>query len=145
MVADSSGVYSEIFPVDQQTPGSDTSPFFDGQNQSGTPTTYDKTGNGIFLDPIPNYSYSNGLKVFVNREPSHFATTDTTKVLGFAHLYHEYLALKPAYLYARDKSLPNKNDLKRDYLEMQKAIQLYFGKRQKDVKGRMVSNRQNNK
>lgn len=146
MVADSGGTFAEIKARDQQTANSNnsnTTSYIDGQNTAGVPTTYDKTGNSIFLDPVPNYDYTNGLKVFINREGSYFTSSDTTKKLGFASLYHEYLALKPSYNYARANSLNNREVLKRDMLEMRQAIIDYYGTREKDVKKRFIANVEN--
>lgn len=146
MVADSGGTYHEIKARDQQTlnsNNSDTTSYIDGKNTSGTPNTYDKTGSSIFLDPVPNYNYTKGLKVFINREGSYFTTSDTTKKLGFASLFHEYLALKPSYNYARANSLTNREVLKRDMLEMRQAIIDYYGTREKDVKKRFLANVEN--
>lgn len=143
MVADSGGTFQEIKTRDQQTlnsNNSDTNSYIDGKNTSGTPNTYDKTGNSIFLDPVPNYNLTNGLKVFINREGSYFSTTDTIKKLGFASLFHEYLSLKPSYNYARANSLANREVLKRDMLEMRQAIIDYYGTREKDVKKRLIAN-----
>lgn len=131
MVADESGTFRTINPVDQQSPSYDQ--YQDGLSTSGLPNTYDKTANGIFLNPIPNYNETNGLKIFVDREASYFATTDTTKTPGFSGLFHEYLVLKPAYTYARTNRLPQMADLKIDMLMMRQAIEKYYGKRENDV------------
>lgn len=151
LVANSSGVFSEILPVDQGTAtnnNSDTISFLDGRNQSGTPTRYDKTANAIFLDLVPNYNYTNGIKLLVNRESSYFTYTDTTKKPGVPGLFHKYFALKPALDYARRNSLESYNRLYQEVLEyegdeekgMVGSIARYFGKRQKDVKGRLQTN-----
>lgn len=132
MVADEQGNFSEIIPVDQQSrlspPG-----YNDGNNTTGLPNTYDKTANGIFLDAIPNYNRTGGLKVFINREGSYFATTDTTKKPGFAGLFHEYLALRPSYQYAYRNGLENTKLLKQEMLEMEDKIRNYYKAREKDV------------
>jgi len=133
MVADSNGAYSEIFPVDVQSQ-SDTSGFYDGQNKTGKPTRYDKTANGIFLDLIPSYNYTNGLKIYINREASYFTVSDTTKKPGFAGIYHEYLALRPSYMYAYRNGLTNVNILKQEMLEMEQAIKENYANRSKDEK-----------
>lgn len=145
MVADSSGTYREIKAVDQQEVGSDTTSFIDGQNSSGTPSRYDKTANGIFLDPIPDYNYTAGLKVFINREASYFTTSDDTKKLGFAHLFHEYLALRPSYQYAYRNGLSNTVALQNEMLRMEQEIKNYFACRTKDEKRRIIPMYQNNK
>lgn len=148
MVADSTGVFREIEPIDIQTPNNtnvNTDTLIDGQNRSGVPTRYDKTGNSILLDLVPNYNYDNGLKVFTNREGSYFATTDTTKKAGFAGTLHEYLVLQPAYKYARDKQLDNLVRLEKDVLEMREAIKKHYGKRERDISRRLQARVENNK
>ena len=98
-IADSDGNFFDIFPVDVASRQAPTS-FTDGQNLEGQPYCYDKLGNGIFLDPIPDYSYSAGLRMYINREASYFIATDTTKKAGFAGIFHEYLSLRPSYQFA---------------------------------------------
>lgn len=131
MIADPNGVYQEVYPVDVESSRAPTS-FDDGLNIGGIPFTYDKMANGIFLDPIPNYNYTGGLKIYVSREGSYFAASDTTKKAGFAGLFHEYLALRPSYQYAFRKGLPVAAAFKRDMLEMEEAIKEYYRSREKD-------------
>jgi hypothetical protein len=141
MVAGTDGIYKEILPVDQQGANNNnvnTDSLIDGQDKGGTVTRYDKTGNGIFLDLVPGYNQTAGLKIFINREGSHFAVSDTTKKPGFAGLFHEYLALVPSYKYARTNGLPNKEDLRLDILTMERDIKTYYGKRNKDINRRMT-------
>lgn len=131
MVKNQDGIYQEVFPKDQQS-DSGTEGFTDGTNTEGVPLYYDKTANGIFLEQIPSYNSTNGLKVFINREGSYFASTDTTKKAGFAGLFHEYLALRPSYFYAIRNGLKNKNDLKNEMIEMEDALKKYYRDRAKD-------------
>jgi len=138
MVADSAGVFREVFAKDQQTIYSDTSNYIDGQNSTGIPTTYDKTANGIFLDLIPNYNRTSGLKVYINREGSYFAYDDTTKMPGVPGSFHKYFALKPALDYARRKSLANYNALAIEVAKMEKEIADLFGRRERDIVRRLV-------
>ncbi len=132
VVADSAGVFHEIFPADQQTKLSDPA-YYDGLNTGGQPITYDKTANGIFLNPIPNYSYSGGLKVYINREGSYFVVSDTTKKPGFAGLFHPYLALHASYFYCMRNQIKVKNDLKMEMLEMEEGIKNHYKAREKDA------------
>jgi hypothetical protein len=147
MIADSSGIFREIYPVDQQTSNnnnSDTTTFIDGQNLTGIPTRYDKTANGIFLDPVPNYSRASSLKVFINREPSYFTYQDTTKKPGVPGLFHEYFALKPAESYAR-RFLSNDayTKLANAVAKMERDIGEEFGRREKDKRRGMRANVEN--
>lgn len=127
----STGDYVEIDPVDQQS-DSDTQSFYANDTVTGVPSRYDKTANGIFFDVIPNYTATDGIKIFINREGSYFTTSDTTKKAGFAGLFHEYLALRPSYQYASRNGLPNKNDLKNEMLEMETDIKKHYRDRSKD-------------
>jgi hypothetical protein len=131
MIKDPSGTYVEIYPVDQQS-DEDMEGFYSGLNQTGTPSRYDKTANGIFLDCIPSYSVAAGLKVFINREGSYFTTTDTTKMPGFAGLFHVYLALCASYEYAMTNSLENKDEIYREMQIMESDIKKHYRDRSRD-------------
>ena len=137
MVKDKSGVYHEIYPVDQQS-DEYMDGFWSGQNETGVPSRYDKTANGIFLDCIPSYSWriatelERGIKVFINREGTYFTTSDTTKKPGFAGLFHDYLAIEPSYTHAYTNSLDNKRDIQNEKLLMEKDIKEYYRDRAKD-------------
>jgi hypothetical protein len=144
LVSDAQGNYIEINPVDQQS--NVPINFLDGNNTTGQPNSYDKTGNGIFLDPIPNYNYANGLKLLINREASYFTVLDTTKKPGFAGIFHEYLALRPSYMYCmRNKMFDLAKSLKAEMLEMEDKIREHYAKRNKDEVKRLVARSNNNK
>lgn len=136
-VDDGSGKFSEIKPVDQQSQKNMNS-FFDGQLTEGTPTRYDKTGNVIFLDPIPSVNVTNGLKIFYSRPASYFATSDTTKSPGIARIFHEYLILRPSWMYAFRNSLSNATDIRDEMLRMEQEIRDYYGLRSRDERPRLA-------
>jgi hypothetical protein len=137
------GEFRELTPIDQQSVNNDS--INNGLDQTGTPTKYDKTGNGIFLDYIPNYSSTGGLKIHINREASYFTVADTSKKAGFAGIFHQYLYLKPAYKYARAKGLQSVERLKRDIMEVENAMKSYYAQRERDVRKRMTANVENTK
>lgn len=139
----STGQYQEIFPIDVQT-NNDTESFYDGQNITGLPYRYDKTANGIFLDPIPNFSSSDGLKIYINREGSFFTTSDTTKKPGIDPLCHEYLALVPSYKFARTNSLSNVARLEKDMMLAEKKIISRYANRERDTENVLTSEDQDN-
>ena len=152
-VADASGNYTEVLPVDEFTAnnnGSNTDSFT--TTQTGVPTNYDKLGNGIRFNLIFNYNYTNGVRVAVNREGSYFEYTDTTKKPGVPGNLHRYYALKPAKDYAR-RHLSNDT-----YTKISNEVLLYegdetrgivgkigrtFGQRQKDQRGKLKANIEN--
>src|SRR3990167_3528532 len=63
---------------------------------TGTPTHFLESGNKSFLYPEPNYSATNGIQLFFEREQSYFLSTDTTKEPGIPKPFHELLVLYPA-------------------------------------------------
>lgn len=156
MVADPSGVYREMKMVDQMRPNSSLNPvtsFVDGQNTTGTPSKVDLTANGIILDLVPNYNYTNGIKLFINREGSYFNTTDTTKKAGIPGIFHKYLYLKPALNYARRNDLKNFSKIEAAVIELEGSerlgitgkIQSYFSMRPKYEPRRMSPNVESNR
>lgn len=141
----SDGDFQEIYPVDQQS-DSDMESFYSGQNVTGIPSRYDKTANGFFLDCIPSYNSTNGLKVFISREGSFFNTSDSTKKPGIDPRVHEYLALVPSYKYARTNSLSNVSRLEKDMMNMEKKIEAVYAQRERDTEAVLQSesfNKQN--
>jgi len=148
LVMQADGSYKEIDPVDQQSPNTNKTnvdSLTDGLDAQGTPTRYDKTGNGIFLDEVPDTNRTGGLKIYINRESSYFTVSDTTKKPGVDGLIHEYLVYEVAYKYARDKRLANKNDLKEGLAEEVVKINNRYGRRERDIARNLTPNYENNK
>jgi len=146
-VMDKNGVYHDLEPVDQQG-NTALSTMTDGGTTSGLPSTYDLTGNGIFLDVIPltaNVTLTNGLRVFIDREPTYFTSSDTTKVSGIDPLCQDYLYLKPSYEWCRDHDYPRSEKLYRDLQVSMKKIQGRYGVREKNKLPRLQPLYQNNK
>ena len=132
--------YYDIYPVDAQS-DIDTFGLTDGQDTTGTPFRYDKTANGIFLDPIPSYSATNGLKIYINREASYFTTADTTKKPGVPGILHKYFYLKPALDYARRNNLSNYNTLAVEVEKMEGkggTIEKHFAFRSRDERKQLT-------
>ena len=140
--------YDEIYPRDQQQIEAHEidDDIAKEVSTEGTPFHYDKTANGIFVDPIPSYSATNGLKVYINREPSYFVSTDTTKKPGCPGIHHRYFALKPALDYARRNQLTNYNLLREEVVSFEGdeekgitgGIERYFSRREKDVRAVLI-------
>lgn len=133
MVMDTSGVYQEIPQVDMQSERW-TESFYDGQNITGQPTKYDRTGNGIIFDVIPNYSQTAGVKMFINREGSYFTVADTTKKPGIDGRLHEYLVISPACKYAQRNGLANKDELYNRKVLFEKKISEVYSKKDRGVR-----------
>jgi len=142
------GEYKTIIPVDiQSDKEEDVKGFIDGNDTEGIPTKYEKTGNGIFLDYIPSYSATAGLKIYISREASYFTGVGDTMTAysGIDGLCHDYLYLKPAYEYARDKGLTNSERLYRDLQDSLKKVRERYGSngKEKDKLAQMTMNIEN--
>lgn len=140
--------YIEITPVDELN--TSTSEIL-LNTLTGVPTQYGKLSNALFLDRIPNYSVSAGIKIIVNREGSYFTTaSDVTKKPGVP-AYHEYFYLKPAYEYAQIKGLSNLKELEKAVIDLEGSerlgitgkIQEFFSRRERDVRNIMTTKRIN--
>lgn len=128
--------YIEICPIDEVNDQS--SQILVNSNQ-GVPYRYGLLANGIFLDPVPSYSATNGIKIIVNREGSQFTTSSTTTTTGIP-AYEEYLYLKPAYEEASIKGLANLSSLEKKVIDLEGSERLrvtgkikeFFSKRNQD-------------
>lgn len=148
-VKDRGGTYIEIKPKDQQK-DVDTADFWDGENRTGVPTSYDKTGNGILFDLVPNYNWRNanegerGVKILINRESSYFTYTDTTKKPGVPGTHHNYFALHVAKAFA-PKEGNNYIRISNEIANMERKIAEDFSLRPKDEVRRLSTVQQNNR
>lgn len=75
---------------------------------SNTPTHFMLQGDVLRLLPTPNYTLSNGIRVFFDQGISTFATTDTTKTPGFASPFHRILSIGASLDYAIARNLSEK-------------------------------------
>lgn len=132
-------LYEEIYPIDELNESYND---IVAEGTTGaTPYRYGKMANGIFLDPIPGYSATNGLKVYINREASYFVSTDTTKKPGVPGLLQAWFYLKPALEYARRNNLANERKLKETVLEFEQKIKNHFAWRARDERKILTTSR----
>lgn len=138
-----SGPYVPISPVD--TASEDVrSSFYDQLGATGIPSQYDKTGNGILLDVVPSVSITSGIKIYIAREGSYFDSEDTTKKPGFDGLFHNYIPVYVAHDWGRLNLPVSKfNALEREKLEIEKAMEEWYGQKEKDVRPVMRGKRLN--
>ena len=135
-------LYEDVYPVDAQS-DLDVYDLVAENTETGTPYRYDKTANGIFLDPAPGYNATSGLKVYINREPSYFIYTDTTKKPGCPGGHHRYFVIRPAFEYARRHSLANMQSLYNEVIRLEDEIVRYFNRRERDKKAIITSDQIN--
>lgn len=145
-VADQDGIFRDLKRQDQQTPDVSNTPFIDGQGATGVPTAYDKTGQAIFFDYIPNYNYTKGIQIHINREAFYFTHTDTTRKSGICAEFSEYYVIASSYEVAVSKGKSQKAEgLLGRKLTMEKAMDTAFSLRQRDVNERFIPLVQNNR
>jgi hypothetical protein len=135
LVKDSAGNWSELYPVDTVQTQNNVyarNTWVLPTNDVGTPRTYDKLANSIFLDPVPNYNSTGGLKCVFSRNFTKFISTDTTAVPGIPSIFHPYLTLYAAYPFLRDQGKANAKDVQMEILKTEEAIQEFYNKRIKD-------------
>ena len=63
-------------------------------SNSGIPSHWLEVNNTLYLYPEPNFSATNGIKLFYEREQHYFVSTDTDAEPGIPKPFHELLALK---------------------------------------------------
>lgn len=102
------------------------------ESQSGTPSQYWKTANGIFLKVKSNYSQTNGIRMFFTRSPNYFASTDTTKTPGMSNGHHKYLFWKPAFWYWLPKDTERANICRIEVEKIEAEIREDISNRNRD-------------
>lgn len=60
---------------------------------TGIPSAFVEKDNVIFFDVVPNYSVTNGGKLFFERNADYFTSADTTQKPGIPAPFHQLLAL----------------------------------------------------
>ena len=110
LVSDSAGNLSELPQVDQYD-WSSRNIAMQPTGNSGIPNKYDIVASSIFLDPVPNYNYTHGLKVWFKRNAVKFVSTDTTTDPGIPSLFHPYLCRYAALPFLIEKKLPQRGDV----------------------------------
>lgn len=74
-----------------------------GFPSTGTPLYYMLQGDVIRLLPTPNFTLASALRTLFDQSISRFASTDTTKVPGFASPFHPALAVGASWQFCLTK------------------------------------------
>jgi len=107
----------------------------DYQKTAGTSREYDKIGNSIFLYPKPSYSQPASLKIFYQRNVTHFAADDTTDVPGFAENFHRILSYGAALDYCLAYNIQTKIPLLREEIaKLEVELINFYSMRERDDK-----------
>lgn len=89
----------------------------DEQGSIQTPI-YRIIGNSIEVRPAPAANVTAGIKIWAVREPTEYASTDTTKQTEIEAAFEDILSLGPSYEWARNKGKANAEQMKRDLNEL---------------------------
>lgn len=111
-VMDNTGAWNLMTPIDEADLYDQS--LSDFLKTPGLPVYYDKQGSSILLYPKPlgtSVTATSGLKVWFQRPPNYFLTTDTTKIPGFNSMYHRLVATIASRDYAVFKGLSVANGL----------------------------------
>lgn len=121
---------------------------------TGEPTAYRIVGKYIILDKKPNYTTSSGtgLRLYHDRCAFYFSSTDTAVFPGINNIFHQYLWMRPAYLWIlQKKGGAAASGLRNEVEKMEIFIDSYFSElANRDAtkiksSGRMTAKYQNNK
>ena len=140
-VKDTAGNWTKLMPIDQADLYDQS--LTDFAATSGVPQYYDKVGNHLFLYPKASYSQEESLKLFFEKGPSYFTTTDPTKIPGFNPLFHRLLSLHASFDYAGANSEANSQDLLLKITAMEADLETYYAKRDKDEHTRLSARKLN--
>lgn len=113
--------------------------------ETGTPNSWAKLSNAVFLNPPSDAFVEDGLQLWVSRESIDFATSDTVKKSGIDGRFHEWNVLVPSYKYSRRKGLGNITRLERDIEVMEARMKNVTQARQSPVASGIRPNIENNK
>lgn len=113
----------------------------------GVPTEYDLVGNSIFLYPPPSYSQNASLRVYFTRGPAEFSSADVsagTKQPGFNSLFHQLISFYVSY----DYCITNIPTVAQGYLNrilgLEQGVVDFYGRRDRDIRGRFTIATNNN-
>lgn len=130
----STTMYSLIYPMDVEDRNALSLAYIENNtNNSGTPIAYDKTENSIVFNCTPNYTVAAGIKVRFKTIANYFISTDTTKVPGFASMFHDYLSRGASLDYAVDRNMTTQITTLSPIVQTKEdAILDFFSKRSRD-------------
>lgn len=112
---------------------------------TGTPSNFLERNNTIYFDLIPDYSLSEGGKLFYKRVPSYFTTSSTTKEPGIPTHFHEMLAMAVSYdwLLVNKPNARSQITIVRDELKKFEDEFITYAQLRNPQKNRIIPRREN--
>lgn len=129
----SNNVWDKLEPITlEEINAKEAEPEF--ETTDGVPRYYRVLSNSIILYPASDTTVTDGLMVEYSRDVSTFATTDTTKTLGFDPIFHEAVAYYMALQYAKiNLNAERINDLQNDWTNYLLKIRKHYSRKFKDL------------
>jgi hypothetical protein len=129
-IKDSAGNWVKLTQFDPQDLSEDRAEFM---KTASVPQYYDVMANSVFLYPAPatgSVTLTAGLKVYFQRPPNYFITSDTAKVAGFPSVFHRLIALWASYFYCQANGMGAKIGAISDEIKkMETELVAYYGNR----------------
>ena len=137
LVKDRAGYYRELTPVSLNSPeGKKIAEDLD--TDIGVPIYYVKLGSSVFLGPKPDYGYSEGVKIFYQRNIVYFTSSDTDAEPGFNPNFHRLVSLNAARDYCAANGIEGRLPiLEKRIAEMEMALTDYYSNRAEDQHDRL--------
>lgn len=135
--ADSDGTFTPLYQIDTRENKNEA--MSEIMKTAGTPQYFDLINNTFILYPKPSYSYTGGLKIYYQRIPDYFTSTDTTQVPGFAEPYHRILSYGAALDFAISKNMTGRIPMLREEIaKLEEGLIEHYSSRNLDLKNRMT-------
>lgn len=127
---DQDGNWNLLKPMDLRDTSQARDEFLKGD---GIPLYYDKMAQSLFLYPQSNYNSTGGLRVYYQREPDYFVSTDTTKSPGFPSVLNRIVSIRASLDYAIANNLTDKiTVLTGELAKRELEIEKFYGRRNND-------------
>jgi len=110
------------------------------QPTAGEPFEYDLVGESIFLYPKPNFSATDGLKIYLERNKKTIVSTDTSVAMPVPSIFSQYICLLASLPFLIENKKDQKNDVAAQIAQYEIAIKDYFGNREKGIHKHMTMN-----
>jgi hypothetical protein len=127
VVLDENDQPKDIKIIDIKDKGAEGIRWQDTEDQ--TPYVADYSAGVLDLDPAPDYNKTDGLRVYVQREPELFTSSDTTKELGFATQHVEYLINYACEIWSLSKDKERYTAFKELRMEIEESVIEFYSER----------------
>lgn len=109
--------WQELYPMDLRSDN-----YVLDDETTGIPQKYDWIGDTLMFDIIPNYSKTDGIKVFYERAGEYFTESDTVKEPGLPEHFHDYIVYGVSYDYSMKRGLQRANEIKERLDKLEKEL-----------------------